>query len=62
MSERPYEFRRRLEVVHRPDRRDLDVRPAGDEIAIGEGWAVVIAGRRRRLCWAWRKTCKITCW
>jgi hypothetical protein len=42
MSERPYEFRRRLEVVHQPDRRDLDARPDDGEVAIDAGWAIVV--------------------
>jgi len=40
--EQPYAFRRRLETVHQPDRRDPDARPTPDEVAIGDGWSIVI--------------------
>jgi hypothetical protein len=43
MAERPYEFRRRLEIVHRPGRRDPEAQPGDGEIAVGEGWTIVIA-------------------
>ncbi len=43
MSERPYEFRRRLEVVHQPDRRDPDAKPDQDEVGIGAGWTIVLS-------------------
>ncbi|HVL22835.1 MAG TPA: hypothetical protein VM450_02070, partial [Thermomicrobiales bacterium] len=39
----PYAFRRWLETVHQPDRRDPEAQPAPDEVAIGEGWSIVIA-------------------
>ncbi|MGH2561038.1 MAG: hypothetical protein ACRDJH_18385 [Thermomicrobiales bacterium] len=42
MAEGPYQFRRRLEVVHTPDRRDPAARPRGDEFAVGEGWSIVV--------------------
>jgi hypothetical protein len=41
-TERAYEFRRRLEIVHRPDRRDPMARPTGDEFLAGEGWSIVV--------------------
>lgn len=44
-GERPYAFRRRLDVVHRPDRRDPDARPSADEVAIGDGWTIVVGER-----------------
>ncbi|MCD9021626.1 hypothetical protein [Cohnella silvisoli] len=43
MFEKKYEFRKRLEVVHKPDRRDLSLLPEGDELVIGEDWAIVIS-------------------
>ena len=43
MPERPYEFRRRLNCIHRPGRRDADLAPASDEIAIGNGWRISVA-------------------
>lgn len=43
MTERAYEFRRRLDVVHRPDRRDPAARPADGEFAVGDGWSIAVA-------------------
>ncbi|MHB0877499.1 MAG: hypothetical protein ACYC5O_15785 [Anaerolineae bacterium] len=43
MSERNYEFRRRLAQVHRPNRRDPALRSAADETAVGDGWRIVFA-------------------
>ncbi|MBP1994839.1 hypothetical protein [Paenibacillus eucommiae] len=43
MAERKYEFRKRLEEVHKPNRRDLDRKPKQDEVAIAEGWQIVIS-------------------
>jgi hypothetical protein len=43
MAEGPYQFRRRLMVVHQPDRRDPEARPREEEIAVGEGWTIVIS-------------------
>jgi hypothetical protein len=42
-AEPPYAFRRRLETVHQPDRRDPEARPGEREIAIGDGWSIVIS-------------------
>ena len=42
MSERNYEFRRRLNRVHEPDRRDPSLRPTRAEMAIGAGWRLVV--------------------
>jgi hypothetical protein len=43
MIERPYEFRRRLEVVHQPDRRDPQAQPEGDEVRVGESWTIIVS-------------------
>lgn len=43
MGERNYEFRRRLEVVHKPDRRDALLRPEADEYEIDGSWRIVIS-------------------
>ncbi|MBP1994487.1 hypothetical protein [Paenibacillus eucommiae] len=43
MKERKYEFRKRLEVVHKPDRRDPDIEPGDGEIVIGSDWQIVIS-------------------
>ncbi|MEF3308877.1 hypothetical protein PV433_08150 [Paenibacillus sp. GYB004] len=42
MSEKQYEFRRRLEEVHKPNRRDPDARPGEDELEIDGSWQIVI--------------------
>jgi hypothetical protein len=44
-AERPYEFRRRLGVVHPPDRRDAAAVPDGDEVAVGPGWSIAVGAR-----------------
>lgn len=44
-KERNYEFRRRLEQVHVPDRRSHELTAAADEVEIGEGWRIVIGER-----------------
>jgi hypothetical protein len=44
-AERPYEFRRRLGVVHPPDRRDAAAAPDGDEVAVGPGWSIAVGAR-----------------
>lgn len=43
MNERNYEFRRRLEAVHKPDRRNLDLKPEIGEAEIGHDWQIVIS-------------------
>ncbi|WP_409345527.1 hypothetical protein [Paenibacillus sp. MBLB4367] len=43
MSEKNYEFRKRLEVVHKPDRRDPNVRASAQEVEITDEWRIVIA-------------------
>ena len=52
MTERAYEFRRRLEVVHQPDRRDPTVRPDNKEVEIGAGWSLVIGEQAGPLLYA----------
>jgi len=42
MSERSYEFRRRLAVVHKPDRRDASVQPTENDTLVEEGWSILI--------------------
>ena len=43
-AESEYDFRRRLEVVHQADRRDLGARRAADEFAFTDGAAIVPVG------------------
>jgi hypothetical protein len=40
--ERNYDFRKRLEVVHKPNRRDSSVRAEAGELEISEDWRIVI--------------------
>jgi len=40
--ERKYEFRKRLEEVHKPDRRNPTIRASQDEIEITQDWLIVI--------------------
>ena len=42
MSERNYQFRQRLNEVHRPDRRDPEAEPADGEAVVDSGWRIVI--------------------
>ncbi|MDH7571243.1 MAG: hypothetical protein QHJ73_16825, partial [Armatimonadota bacterium] len=42
MAERNYQFRRRLNVVHAPHRRDPALAPAPGEVAVTEGWRIVV--------------------
>jgi len=42
MTERNFQFRRRLNVVHRPDRRDPALRPTEGETAVAEGWRIAL--------------------
>lgn len=42
MSERNYEFRRRLNQVHQPDRRDASLRPGRSEAAVAADWRLVV--------------------
>ncbi|GAA3403169.1 hypothetical protein ACFFNY_06075 [Paenibacillus hodogayensis] len=43
MGERNYEFRNRLDVVHKPNRRDPRLQPEPDECRIDETWRIVIS-------------------
>ena len=43
MSERNYEFRQRLNVVHQPDRRAVEQQPAPGELAVNSGWRIVLS-------------------
>lgn len=43
MGERLYEFRKRLNVVHKPDRRDWNVQRREDEVEISNEWRIVIS-------------------
>lgn len=43
MGERNYEFRNRLDVVHKPNRRNPAMQPEPDECRIGDGWQIVIS-------------------
>ena len=52
MTERAYEFRRRLEAVHQPDRRDPAVQPGDQDVAIDAGWSIVISDRAGALVYA----------
>mgnify|MGYP000847810071 FL=1 len=42
MSERNYDFLRRMREIHRPDRRDLQAVPAAHEVAITEDWLLAL--------------------
>jgi hypothetical protein len=42
MPERNFQFRQRLNIVHRPDRRDPQVQPGSDEVAVSDGWRIAI--------------------
>ncbi|MGD0113471.1 MAG: hypothetical protein ABSD48_16560 [Armatimonadota bacterium] len=42
MAERNYEFRRRLNIVHSLDRRDLNVRPQNGEAVVSDGWRILV--------------------
>jgi hypothetical protein len=42
MSETNYEFRRRLAIVHQPDRRDPAVQPTSNDTLVEDGWRIVI--------------------
>ncbi|MEF3307907.1 hypothetical protein PV433_03210 [Paenibacillus sp. GYB004] len=43
-TERNYDFRKRLDVVHKPDRRDPDVKAAMSEVEITADWSIVLGG------------------
>lgn len=41
-TEKNYQFRDRMRVLHRRDRRDLSLTPAADELVIQNGWQIVL--------------------
>ncbi|MFA7173047.1 MAG: hypothetical protein WC340_06485 [Kiritimatiellia bacterium] len=41
--ERPYDFRKRLEIVHEPDQRDTSLQPATDEFEFKDGVTITLA-------------------
>jgi len=41
VGEKKYEFRRRLETAHKPNRRNPEVLPSGGEALVDEGWTIV---------------------
>ena len=41
-AESPYDFRKRLEVVHESDRRDPAAKPAADELVFADGLVVSV--------------------
>lgn len=41
-KERPYEFRKSMNNVHQPDRRDYSIKAGKNEISIGNGWEILI--------------------
>ncbi|MBU0476980.1 hypothetical protein KKC91_00210 [bacterium] len=49
MTEKSYEFRRYLDVVHLPDRANFDLKPEKDELIIEEGWSIVVSRRASQL-------------
>ena len=44
-GEEPYGFRRRLEIVHQPDRRDAAAVKAADEFALADGARIALCGK-----------------
>lgn len=42
VKERNYDFRKRLLKVHKPDRRDYNIEPGSNEIAIDDTWDIII--------------------
>ncbi|HCU36905.1 MAG TPA: hypothetical protein DGT21_16095 [Armatimonadetes bacterium] len=42
MAERNFQFRQRLNTIHRSDRRDPAQQPAGEETVIGSGWHIQV--------------------
>ncbi|MDF2720848.1 MAG: hypothetical protein K0Q59_523 [Paenibacillus sp.] len=49
MGERHYEFRSRLEVVHKPNRRDAQLQPDASEYAIDGSWRIVVSDKANPL-------------
>ena len=44
-AEKPYDFRRRLEVVHAADRRDPAAKCVADEFAFADGARIALVGK-----------------
>jgi hypothetical protein len=43
MTEKNYDFKKRMRVVHLPDRRDFAVRTGAAEVLLDESWSIVLA-------------------
>ena len=41
--ERNYEFRKRIDIVHVPNRRDWSIYPKRNEIIIKNGWELAVS-------------------
>jgi hypothetical protein len=48
-TESAYQFRRHLDCVHRPDRRDPQAAPGSHELLIDENWRIVVSDSAPRL-------------
>ena len=46
--ERNYEFRQRLDEIHKPNRRNSDCQLQNDEISVADGWKIVISENASR--------------
>ncbi len=44
-----FEFRQYLDEVHKPDRRDWNVKPSNNEVMVEEGWRIVIKNNSSRV-------------
>ena len=42
LQEKNYDFLKRMRVVHKPDRRDMTVKPKTGEIVLDNSWKIVI--------------------
>jgi len=42
MTESNYQFRRRISVVHKPNRRDRAARPTAGEVWVEDGWSILV--------------------
>ncbi|MDF2663543.1 MAG: hypothetical protein K0Q94_6334, partial [Paenibacillus sp.] len=49
MGERNYEFRNRLEEVHKPNRRNTELLPETDECRVDDEWQIVISENATQL-------------
>ena len=43
VKERHYDFRKRLDIVHKPNRRDWNVKATEGEVEVGSDWSIVIS-------------------